>query len=228
MRALAFDTATDVLSVALQSDDGIRCFELDSKQRQSERLMELAHAACASARMDPSKLELIACMGGPGSFTGLRIGMAAAKGIACALGIPLIAVPTLDCLAEPHKTWPGKIMPVIDAKKAHFFTALYKNGTRYSEYLDASLDDIAPLFAGPESVLITGPDAESAYEKLLPVLGSTPLILDAAYRRAHGRELLEIALHRFENEGRGDPDSLGPVYLRKSEAELTREMSRIP
>ncbi|GAB1481613.1 tRNA (adenosine(37)-N6)-threonylcarbamoyltransferase complex dimerization subunit type 1 TsaB [Treponema sp.] len=222
MKVLAFDTATNLLSVALLSNNERFYFQLDCIQRQSERLMELSDAVCSSARIKPNEINLVACMRGPGSFTGLRIGMAAAKGLSSALNIPLIAIPTLDCLAYPHSHWPGLVLPLIDAKKSCFFTALYENGCRKSDYIDASSEEIIHLLQGTEPVLLTGVDALMAEKALAPLLTSGRLRVDPAHRKGHAQELLSLALHRFETEAGGDAETLGPEYLRRSEAELTR------
>ncbi|GHV16004.1 tRNA (adenosine(37)-N6)-threonylcarbamoyltransferase complex dimerization subunit type 1 TsaB [Spirochaetia bacterium] len=225
MNILAIDTATSILSIAVSSPEGLRHFEVDAELRHSELLMDLTDMVMKTAGLEAADLELVACMRGPGSFTGLRIGFAAAKGMALALGIPLVSVPTLDCMAAPCAVWPGLVIPVIDAKKHRFFTALYRGGQRLTEYLDAEPEEIAraiknagqtPSAAGkpPEPVLLTGPDA--------PLLAAIPLwgdslSIDPSYRAGHGKGLLEIA----EKQGiPQDADVSGPLYLRKSDAEL--------
>jgi tRNA threonylcarbamoyladenosine biosynthesis protein TsaB len=221
--ALALDAATDLLSAALSTEDGIYTMEIDAGLRHSERLMELADALLDSARISPSSIGLVACMKGPGSFTGLRIGMAAAKGIATALGIPLFAEPTLDCIAASRSAWPGLVLPMIDAKKGRWFSAVYENGQRLTDYLDAEASELATLLRGDGPVLVTGCDAPAGAEAISPHLDPSRLRVDTSHRKGAARELLTIAIERFERIGSGDGDSIGPEYLRKSEAELARE-----
>ena len=161
MNILAIDTATSILSIAVSSAEGIRHFEVDAGLRHSELLMDLADMVMKTAGLEASDLELVACMRGPGSFTGLRIGFAAAKGMALALGIPLVSVPTLDCMAAPCAVWPGLVIPVIDAKKHRFFTALYRGGQRLTEYLDAEPDEIARAIKSA-AIHHAGPQAGTA------------------------------------------------------------------
>ncbi|GHV88607.1 tRNA (adenosine(37)-N6)-threonylcarbamoyltransferase complex dimerization subunit type 1 TsaB [Spirochaetia bacterium] len=222
MNILALDTASTILSVALSSGDGIRYIEADAGLKHSEILMEMVDTLMRAASLESRDLELAACMRGPGSFTGLRIGFAAAKGLAAALGIPLVSVPTLDCMAAPHAVWPGVVIPAMDAKKQRFFTALYRGNERLSGYMDAEPGDIAAAVtaaAGP--ILLTGPDAPLLLGRLEALLGKKRLFLDPAFRHGKARELLAYA-EQSSLAGKVDTASSGPEYLRKSDAELRR------
>ncbi|GHV81539.1 tRNA (adenosine(37)-N6)-threonylcarbamoyltransferase complex dimerization subunit type 1 TsaB [Spirochaetia bacterium] len=222
MNILALDTASTILSAALASGDGVRYMETDAGLKHSEILMEMVDTLMRAAALEREDLELAACMKGPGSFTGLRIGFAAAKGLAAALGIPLVSAPTLDCMAAPYAVWPGLVIPAIDAKKQRFFTALYRGNERLSAYMDAEPGDIAALAAaaaGP--ILLTGPDAPLLLPRLEALLGEGRLFLDPAHRHGKARELLAIAEKDFRT-GKTDIPFSGPEYLRKSDAELSR------
>jgi tRNA threonylcarbamoyladenosine biosynthesis protein TsaB len=191
---------------------------------------------------------MVACMKGPGSFTGLRIGFAAAKGMALALGIGLRAVPTLDCMAFPHSAWPGIVIPVIDAKKKCFFTALYYRGNPVTSYMDAGISDLAdaigkaaakvyrnepfslntenkttPLIPG--GILLTGPDAE----KVLPLLEEEApgysFFPDPERKRGRAFELLEIIKNRGLQENDAHDIFCGPEYIRKSDAEIKNSVT---
>jgi tRNA threonylcarbamoyladenosine biosynthesis protein TsaB len=221
MNILALDTASSILSVALASGDGIRYMETDAGLKHSEILMEMVDTLTRAAAMESRDLELVACMRGPGSFTGLRIGFAAAKGLALALGIPLVSVPTLDCMAAPYAVWPGLVIPAMDAKKQRFFTALYRGNERLSEYMDAEPGDIAAAVnaAADGPILLTGPDAPLLLPRLEALLGKGRLSLDPAHRHGKARELLALAEKDFLI-GKTDTPFSGPEYLRKSDAEL--------
>ena len=246
MTALALDAAQDIVSVALKLPEGEYYFQLDAGLRHSERLMELADYAFRISRSEPSELDLVACMKGPGSFTGLRIGMSCAKGIAVSLGIPLIAVPTLDCIAYPCSAWPGLVVPIMDAKQKRWYCAVYSKGTLISGYMDSSATDLAVLtgtlreqvIGGQKvesmPVLLTGPDAGVACRELSVAamtagLGSDFCIEDPDARRGNASALLRSAIARYERAGQAaaEKDGDGIEYLRKSEAELTLEMKRL-
>ena len=94
MNILALDTADQVFSAALESKSGVYYTEIDAHSRHSELLMDCVDWLCKNAGLGPGEIDLAACMKGPGSFTGLRIGFSSAKGICMALKIPMITVPS--------------------------------------------------------------------------------------------------------------------------------------
>ncbi|MDR2101265.1 MAG: tRNA (adenosine(37)-N6)-threonylcarbamoyltransferase complex dimerization subunit type 1 TsaB [Treponema sp.] len=226
MNILALDTATPILSVALSAGGGRYYMEIDAGQKHSEILMDGINDLMKRAGLSPEDLGGVVCMEGPGSFTGLRIGFAAAKGLALALGIPMGAVPTLDCMAAPLSPWPGIILPAMDAKKHAFFTALYRGAERISGYMDIDVPSIAAKITEARGegqnipLLLTGPDGDILKEKLCPHIPEIPIYLDPGYRRGRARELLEITQKCLIIEKGGGFVFDGPRYLRKSDAEL--------
>ncbi|MDR2785915.1 MAG: tRNA (adenosine(37)-N6)-threonylcarbamoyltransferase complex dimerization subunit type 1 TsaB [Treponema sp.] len=236
MNILAIDTATSLLSVAVSSPQGIRQFDADAGLRHSEILMEVIDYLVRSSGIEAKDLELVACMRGPGSFTGIRIGFAAAKGLALACGIPLIAAPTLDCIAAPAGVWPGLVIPAIDAKQKRFFTAIYRQNERLTDYMDADAGEIAravlacaarPDTAGETPsrappVLVTGPDSALLVPLLAEFLGERRLARDPASRTGKSRELLEFSQKNYIIKKRSNVsfEEPAPVYLRKSDAEV--------
>ncbi|MDR2069427.1 MAG: tRNA (adenosine(37)-N6)-threonylcarbamoyltransferase complex dimerization subunit type 1 TsaB [Spirochaetaceae bacterium] len=221
MNVLALDTATSVLSMTLSSNNRLWHFEIDAGLKHSELLMEGVDMLLKKAGLKPEALERIACMKGPGSFTGLRIGFSAAKGLALALGIPMVSVPTLDCMARSYSVWPGPVLPVINARKHRYFTALYRGTERVSPYMDAAPGEILELVrsASPKgSVLLTGPDADMVKPELGELVSPEVFLVDPFHKNGKSRELLDIAKNIAilnNNEV-----LLGPLYLRKSDAEL--------
>jgi tRNA threonylcarbamoyladenosine biosynthesis protein TsaB len=193
--------------------------------RHSELLMGVIDSLLNSAGLKPADLEAAACMKGPGSFTGLRIAYAAAKGFSLALGIPLASVSTLDCLAHSRAAWPGIVLPALDAKKSRFFAALYRGDGRLSDYLDAEPPTLAQALAqarrsAADPVARTG----AGGELLLPHLAER-VTLDAFARRGRAPELLDL-LKRRGLDACIEDDSAGPVYLRKSDAELNQQSAK--
>lgn len=181
MNLLAIDTATEKFSVALRrtAADGDTLhtwlFEADAGLRHSELIMDSIDMLLKTAALKPHDLSGVLCMGGPGSFTGLRIGFSLAKGLALALNIPFAAIPTLDCLSYPFSAWPGIVVPALDAKKGAFFCALYRGGKRLCPDMDASPPEIARAIADTqtaEPILLAGPGASMLYEKLTAISDS--------------------------------------------------------
>jgi tRNA threonylcarbamoyladenosine biosynthesis protein TsaB len=237
MNILAIDSSSNTLSVALETETQIYHEEIDKSNGHSEYLMECADSLCKSAGIRPSDLNMVACMKGPGSFTGLRIGFSTAKGIALALGISLIAVPTLDCLAHPFSAQPGLVLPVLDAKKNCFFAAFYRGGERLSDFFDANPGELLKIMSktmvsADEPVFLTGAGAklflsrlegtsqgESPHGDLIYAKEITNKInLDNEFASGRATELLKMAkISKLYNKS----DINGaPVYLRKSDAEL--------
>ncbi|MDR1429662.1 MAG: tRNA (adenosine(37)-N6)-threonylcarbamoyltransferase complex dimerization subunit type 1 TsaB [Spirochaetaceae bacterium] len=225
MNILAFDSATAILSIALSSEKGYFYFEADAGPRHSELLLEESRRLIEKAGLETASVSLFACMGGPGSFTGLRIAFAAAKGMALGLGKPFVSVPTLDCMALPHGHWPGAVLPVIDAKKNRFFAAVYREGKKAAPCVDGGIPELLSLLRSGEKVLVTGPDAGLFMERLMscPDKDDFLFVVDKDCRAGHAGHLLELAREKYILKNSSDDFGAGPFYLRKSDAELSLE-----
>jgi tRNA threonylcarbamoyladenosine biosynthesis protein TsaB len=215
MNTLAIDASTDILSVALMKDSGWAEASLDLGLRHAERLMELVDSCLGRSLTSRSELDLVACARGPGSFTGLRIGMAASKGIAAGLELPWISVPTLDALAWGYDCFGGAVAPIIDGKKGRVYTAVYLRGERLTDWLDIPLAKLAALLDTYPEALATGPDAElfRAYAE-----ERSGFRVDERARAPAARAIALLGQRAFLEGGPGTPDE-GPLYLRPSEAE---------
>jgi tRNA threonylcarbamoyladenosine biosynthesis protein TsaB len=210
---LAIDTATDALSIALGSGGAeLWSLEADIGLRHSELVLPLIDTVLKTAGITPQDLSMVACMQGPGSFTGVRIGFSTAKGISLALNIPLAAVPTLDCMAYSWKLSPGIVIPVIDAKRRRYFTALYRHGLRISAYRDSSAADLAGLIPPYEPILLTGPAADMVAQEWGNPLG---LSVSPYARGGNARALVDCVRDGYGIMGK----ELQPLYIRKSDAE---------
>ena len=220
---LALDSSGETVSAALSAKSASWYIEITAGQSHSELLLECACKLFETAGLTPADLDLVSCMKGPGSFTGLRIGFSTAKGIALALGVPLVSVPTLDCIAHRFSMWPGLVLPAIDAKKGCFFAAFYRHGKRLTDYQDSSPETLAKetarLIGCPdEPILLTGDGAELLYSPYLSFFSGGNIKVDPVCRRGSAKELLEI-LKNANFNGLNDING-GPLYLRKSDAEL--------
>jgi tRNA threonylcarbamoyladenosine biosynthesis protein TsaB len=187
--------------------------------------MEIIDFLVGKAALEPGALSALCCMAGPGSFTGLRIGFACAKGLALSLGIPFFPLSSLDCMASRSSNWPGIVLPVIDAKKNCFFSAIYSGGKRLCPDMDADADTIARAIKKADihaSALLTGPDAQALYS-LLKADAEFALSLDMGCHSGYAKELLAIA-KKMEIDYNDPIDfSLGPEYIRKSDAEMEND-----
>ena len=229
MNILALDSSQEILSLALLAEDKSYSLEIDAHGRHSELIMEAADIICRLAGIKPEEINMAACMKGPGSFTGLRIAYSSAKGLAMALGIPLRAYPTLDCIALSLASYPGLVIPALDAKQGRFFCAFYRNNKLLSDYFDLGADSISELIIKErskeeENIILTGSGAELLLTKLFDSRNNSlypqSLFVDFLPGRGRARELLKMAKNDTINKGT-DINS-GPMYIRKSDAEINR------
>jgi tRNA threonylcarbamoyladenosine biosynthesis protein TsaB len=218
MRVLAVETSTLAGGAALLDGDRVvGQYLLDVSVTHSERLMVAVDRLLGDARWAPGDLEGLAVAVGPGSFTGLRIGISAVKGLALALSIPVAAVPTLDAMAAvlPFATLP--VCPVLDARKHEVYASLYRWDGRAMrrewDYLAVAPGELARRLAEPTVLLGDGAGAiASPHARLAPPSHRTPSPACVGVL-GHARLAAGDAVA---------PADLGPIYLRPSEAELKR------
>ena len=221
MTTLAFDTSTEILGICLEQDDRYYSYTAKAGLKHSENLLKEIDHLYSSSGIDKKSTELIVCAKGPGSFTGLRIGMSIAKGLADGFSCPVISVPTLDILAYGYSYLKGAVMPILDAKSGKVFTAVYAGGKRVSDYLDIEKDKLGDIFVTYDEVFLTGLYAPVVME-LYPT--EKKLTLDPGWNSCRIESCLALGKALFA-EGRRDPDNAGPIYIRPSEAELTKNAS---
>jgi tRNA threonylcarbamoyladenosine biosynthesis protein TsaB len=216
LNLLAFDTSTDVLSIVVLSDRGNRYYSADGDLKHAEVILPKTESLLNELGLSPTDLDLVVCAQGPGSFTGLRIGLATAKGIAMGAGIPMVSIPTLDAYAEPFANFPGVVVPIIDARKGRVYSAIYSKSGRVSDWLDIAFSDLVPKLSGEDRVLFTGPAADFAQET---VQGRPGWEIDAGYRFPRA-EYLALLGKKSYDAGIVDQASGSPLYIRKDDADL--------
>jgi tRNA threonylcarbamoyladenosine biosynthesis protein TsaB len=234
MRVLALDTSTPICAVAAL--DGARVLAEDdraSEQRHGELLLPRIRDVLATAGLAPAALELIAVGIGPGSFTGLRTGLATAKGLALALSIPLRAVCSLRALAAGLPDAETSLrVATIDAGKGELFLAAFA-GDRVTHEpallapqraLPAqAAEALRALAASPNghgrTLHVCGAGARR-HPELLAALGPAATLAEAAFDAPAGRNVGRLGLAAYAAEGRSDLAALAPSYLRDSDAKL--------
>ena len=230
VKILAVDTSTQSLSVSIRTDGFFEERRSVSRSMQhSERLVPIILELCRDAGIQPEDIDLFVCTRGPGSFTGLRIGMAALKGMAFAAGKPLVSVSTLEVLANCVPFSHGAVVPAIDAKKKRWYIAAFSKdegcpAKRLMPDTDGTEADLMDVLNDFSSVLVTGPDAVPFAEILKGCCAENKLDtkISSFVPGTVAEALMECGLRKFESEG---PDDIGqgPVYLRKSDAEIALE-----
>ena len=178
-------------------------------------------------KWDPSNIDLIAVSTGPGSYTGLRVGVTCAKTLAYGLEKPVIDVPTLDVLVENVKDNSAKtICPVLDAKRKSVYACIYERtgnkNRKCTDFLIISPDSLIDIL--PESTLIFG-DGIAPYRDIFTQKNLT-IVEDEKLCIADAADVARLGLERYEQGIRCEINALAPLYLRKSEAEERLKESR--
>lgn len=224
MLILGIDTATPQVSVAIGGHEGVLASTQSSRGRQhAEILTPSIEFTCRQARVELSEIGVVAVDIGPGLFTGLRVGVSAAKAIAHALRVPMIGVSSLDLLAFPVRFSPRLIIAAVDARRGELFWSSYRQVPggiqRLTEPCISSPDDLASeLFATSEDTLIVG-DGALRYREVFEHLKRTEIIEEGiAYPSA--ASLVMLAHAKALREEFVKPWDLQPVYLRKPDAEI--------
>ena len=216
MNILAFDTAGSFLSTGLKTPNGFYEENRDAGLKHSEYLLPAVETLMEKAGIQFPDLDLIVCSKGPGSFTGLRIGMSTAKGLSAGCGAPVVSVNNLDAHAFGLKFFDGAVVPVIDARKKRFYTAFYINGAPDSDYLDISAEELVAKAEKYKRILLTGPGISVIKDELK----NSPAGYEY-FENGCGLSTALIKLGRILYEKNGpDPDDSGPFYIRLSDAEL--------
>lgn len=222
---LAIDTATPCSAVALVrglGDEGrvLASLQLHTSTSHSRRLLGNIDYLFDQTMLGWEDIDGIGVSLGPGSFTGLRIGMATAKGLAMASGKPLFGVSTLDALAASCRT-SRLVCSTLDARKKEVYMALYRwqDGScrRLCEYAVVSPQLCAGRIAEP--VLMVGEGALLYRELFAELLGDAFLLAPPRLHQASAASLGLLAAQRYAV---GEPlaETAGPIYVRRSDAEL--------
>ena len=225
MLILALDSTAVVASVALCRDDTpIASFTVKNGNTHSETLLPMVGAVLKTAGITVNDIDLFACSVGPGSFTGVRIGVSTVKGLAFGKNKPCVAVSTLEALAENLVPASGILCPVMNARRGQVYNALFRfeNGklTRLCPDRALSVADLeAELLALGESVTLSGdgiPEFSRLAAQIVPAEVSDRLVDQNAVSVAK-------CARRAYLEGKQCTDAeLAPIYLRLPQAERER------
>ncbi len=233
MTLLAIETSGFTGGVAIISDHQARGeLIIGSKSTYSRRLLKSIMFLMEEAECSWEDVTEVAVSLGPGSFTGLRIGLATAKGICLSTGATLFGVPTLDVIAQNGLLSPAPVIcPLMDARKGQLYAALYRNKgkgilERVSDYLVVKPQELHEHLPSHESVLFLGPGLLSYRQSISGILGERALFAPEPfwYPRPLFCGLLALS-RREQGVPPDDPISLIPLYLRLSEAEEKKRAS---
>jgi len=227
MKILAIETATLMGGVALTTQEGLQAeYRLNVQSTHSEQLMPSVDKVLKASNISLQEIDGFAVSIGPGSFTGLRIGISTVKGFAIVTGRPILPVSTLEALAYglPFSTHP--ICPLLDARKGEVYTALFQfKGTKNIQRLwdDQVMIPSVLLSRITQPTLFLGNGIHLLNEALLNALGNLAILTPMHLWVPSALHIAELAREKW-NRGQIDPSlPIIPRYIRRSEAEIKSE-----
>lgn len=228
MKILAVDTAVKSCGVAIVDKESVLAeLTLCREQTHSKHLMEMINAAIKLSGIIVSELDGFAVTRGPGSFTGLRIGISSIKGLAAATRKPLVGVSSLDALAMQCFFSKYLIYPLLDARRGEVYFSRYRfNGGILKKEIDEQVLSPGEAVCDINEACIFVGDGASVYQKLIrDKLGTLAHFALPRQSTIHASTIANIGMDRFKNNDTDDIRSFVPFYIRKSYAELSRESS---
>ncbi|PRR83111.1 tRNA (adenosine(37)-N6)-threonylcarbamoyltransferase complex dimerization subunit type 1 TsaB [Clostridium vincentii] len=228
MIVLSVDSSSRVATIALLNDDNLLGeYILNDKREHSVILMPMIQNLLKDCNLTVDDIDGYVVSKGPGSFTGLRIGMATIKGMSLGSNKPYVSISSLEALAYSISPFNGIICPVMDALRENVYTALFKNeNNKFEKILDYTpldLDDLLDILKEKdEEVMFTG-DGLTKHKDYIkenfPKAHFAPTHLSIVHASALG----ELGLNLLKDGIFDDPNS-APIYLKKPQAE--RELER--
>ncbi|MBW7652212.1 tRNA (adenosine(37)-N6)-threonylcarbamoyltransferase complex dimerization subunit type 1 TsaB [Anoxybacillus sp. ST4] len=231
MKVLAIDTSTFVMGIAVVDGQVVKGEIITNlKKNHSIRVMPAIESLLQECDMSPKEIERIVVAKGPGSYTGVRIGVTIAKTLAWTLGISLIGVSSLEAMAASAKYFQGLIVPLMDARRGQIYTGLYKaeGGNIQSIVADQVIlatDWANELKAYDEPILLVGNDSSLHEASFIQTLNRAVQVASFTLHNPRPSELAWLGMHR-EPE---DIHTFVPNYIRLAEAEanwLARQQER--
>ncbi len=212
---VAIDTATDTASLALHDGFRVRVEHTwESARRHTVEVLPALAAALKQVGLGAEHISAVAVTRGPGSFTGLRVGLAVAKGLALARGLPLVGVPTLDVLAAAQGHDRRPLCAVLQAGRGRICAALYRwRDGEWRAQGEPTLTTWAALAEATTSPTLFCGEIDPAGAQVLAALGELALLLPAATRLRRAGYLAEVAWRRLNRDEADDPATLTPIYL---------------
>ncbi|KPJ61620.1 MAG: hypothetical protein AMJ46_00535 [Latescibacteria bacterium DG_63] len=232
----AIETSTTFGSVAVVTDDGLLseiCMSVP--QGHCESVLPMLTRLLSETGLDVASPDAFAVSLGPGSFTALRIGLSTAKALSVSTGKPLVGVGTLDALSYNVAGLCAYVCPIIDAKRREVFYSLYRDRNGHQEKLseyraerpEQAVAEISSLLrgTGEGNVAFLGDGVGSCRELIQREIGPRSVFPAAHLGIPRASSVGTLALRLFRQDRVEDIDSLEPIYVRRSDAELRRRQT---
>ena len=225
MRILAIDSSSMVATVAITTDGILNAeYTINHKKTHSQTLLPMIAEIVKMIEIDLDSIDAVAITGGPGSYTGLRIGSATAKGIGLALNKPIINVPTMDALAYNLYSSQYVICPIMDARRGQVYTGIYKFEETEMKTIKPQcimmIDElIKELDTIKESVMFLGDGVDVHKQLIDDIMDTKHYYAPASMNRHKASTLGTIAEIYYKNGKTETAKEHKPEYLRLSQAE---------
>ena len=219
MKILSISTSSNIVSVSIsENDECILELNIDNNKTHSETLMPLIEDIFNKTNLKLSDIDAISCDIGPGSFTGIRIGISSIKAIAESLNVPVIEVSSLEALAYNIQNIEcNTICSLIDARNNQVYCGIFDEKYNLLEdYLADDINNIIEALQKYKNILFVG-DGAVAHKDLLQ-------IEEFKYDNfIHSKNIAKCAYNKFKNNDIKTADTITPLYLRKSQAERMKQ-----
>ncbi|KPK97297.1 MAG: hypothetical protein AMJ95_09785 [Omnitrophica WOR_2 bacterium SM23_72] len=221
MNLLAIDTSTKYLCLGMSQGARVFSYNLEVEKKLSALLTVTIQRALEAAGLKLEDVDYFACGLGPGSFTGLRTGVAAIKGLSWALKKDVLGIPSLDIIARNAGTTDRPIAVIVDAKRNLLYCGFFKNEDgclkRIKPYMLLSQEEFFKKVSAGSFIL---GDGVGLYQEALirHVRGATLLDKDAWYPKPH--HLVALALERFKDKKLNNTFDIKPIYLYPKECQI--------
>ncbi|MCI9565216.1 MAG: tRNA (adenosine(37)-N6)-threonylcarbamoyltransferase complex dimerization subunit type 1 TsaB [Eubacterium sp.] len=233
MRILAIDSSSMVATVAVTTDGVLNAeYTINHKKTHSQTLLPMIDEICKTIELEMESIDAIAISGGPGSYTGLRIGSATAKGFGLALNKPIINVPTMDALAYNMFSSQYIVCPIMDARRGQVYTGIYRfDGTEMVTIKEQCIIMIDELIYELDKigmpVMFLGDGVDTQKETIETKMSSEHYYAPASMNRHKASALASLAEIYFQDGKYENAGNHKPEYLRLSQAEreLKEKMS---
>jgi tRNA threonylcarbamoyladenosine biosynthesis protein TsaB len=229
LKILGIDTSTKFCNLGLIEDEDILIeYTINGlKKKHSSILVPAIKDLLKTIELKMEEINGIAISIGPGSFTGLRIGLSVAKGLCYARSLPLLGIPTLDAMAFSLKEIPYLICPVLEAKKDEIYDVVFRGGDILHKVMDYNCEDIQSLLARlsllKEKIIFLGDGIKKYRDIIKEKIGKNALFIDSQLNLPVASNIAFLGLKKLKKGEEDDISTLSPFYLRKSAAEIIWE-----
>jgi len=230
MKVLAMETSTSKLGVAIADDDSILAeYRSDSALKHSQESIPAIQKVLKEAGCRLSDMDAFAVSIGPGSFTGLRVGVSVIKGLNLVTRAPVVAVPTLDVIAYNSAGSRIPVCVMVDARKGNVYSCLYKEGKygiiRIWDHLLISPEELADRIKNEAGETLFSGDGIPAYRNTILKAAWNAKFADEKIWFPDVNTVARLGIERFRNKELEDADTLAPFYMYSRECNVNKHMN---